>query len=133
MSADPQTTRLGSDLFIGGQCKRGAAGSLENIDPGNGETLRVFPCFFKGYLTKLTISFAIPRKHGQAPCRIRDDRRRTYEGGTVLLIGTTENVPELVRLLSGRKLPASSTDDFDTMFIVSIPTFGNSSVLSLKY
>ncbi|HET8842035.1 MAG TPA: aldehyde dehydrogenase family protein, partial [Ktedonobacteraceae bacterium] len=39
MSANPQTTTLGSDLFIGGQWRRGAAGSLENIDPGNGETL----------------------------------------------------------------------------------------------
>ena len=39
MSANPQTTTLGSDLFIGGQWKQGAAGSLENIDPGNGETI----------------------------------------------------------------------------------------------
>lgn len=39
MSANPKTTMLGSDLFIGGQWKRGAAGSLENIDPGNGETI----------------------------------------------------------------------------------------------
>ncbi len=58
---------------------------------------------------------------------------REHEGGTVLLVGTPENVPEVVRALSGRNLPASSTDDFDTMFIVSIPTFGDSSVLRLKY
>ena len=40
MSANPKTiTTLGSDLFIAGQWKPGDAGSLENIDPGNGETI----------------------------------------------------------------------------------------------
>jgi hypothetical protein len=39
MSAKTQTTTLGSDLFIDGQWKQGAAGSLENIDAGNGETI----------------------------------------------------------------------------------------------
>lgn len=40
MSANTKTiTTLGSDLFIGGQWKPGNAGYLENIDPGNGETI----------------------------------------------------------------------------------------------
>src|SRR5215831_1795244 len=41
MTAILPTTALSSDLFIGGQWKQGAAGSLENVDPGNGETIGV--------------------------------------------------------------------------------------------
>lgn len=39
MSVSTQSPTLGSDLLIGGQWRPGAAGSLENIDPGNGETI----------------------------------------------------------------------------------------------
>jgi hypothetical protein len=51
MSANPKTTTtLGSDLFIGGQWKQGAAGSLENIDPGNRETIDACT----GYVRRVT-------------------------------------------------------------------------------
>jgi succinate-semialdehyde dehydrogenase/glutarate-semialdehyde dehydrogenase len=41
MTAILHTAALSSDLFIGGQWKQGTAGSLENVDPGNGETIGV--------------------------------------------------------------------------------------------
>ena len=56
-----------------------------------------------------------------------------HEGGTVLLIGTRENVPQLLREFSGRDLTTAKYDEYDTVFVISIPTFGDSNVLRLRY
>lgn len=56
-----------------------------------------------------------------------------HEGGTVLLIGTRENVPQLLREFSGRDLTTAKDDEYDTVFVISIPTFGDSNVLRLRY
>jgi broad specificity phosphatase PhoE len=58
---------------------------------------------------------------------------REHEGGTVMLIATSATVPQLLRAFGGRDLAPSKDDDYDTAFVVSIPTFGDSSVLRLKY
>lgn len=56
-----------------------------------------------------------------------------HEGGTVLLIGTRENVPQLLREFSGRDVTTAKDDEYDTVFVISIPTFGDSNVLRLRY
>jgi len=56
-----------------------------------------------------------------------------HEGSTVLLIGTSANVPQLVRELSGRDIAPRKDDEYDTVYIVSVPTFGDSNVLRLSY
>lgn len=56
-----------------------------------------------------------------------------HDGGTVLLIGTSASVPQLLRALSGHDIVATKDDEYDSVFIVSIPTFGDSSVLRLRY
>lgn len=56
-----------------------------------------------------------------------------HEGDTVLLIGTSENVPQLLREFSGRDLGASKDDEYGTLFVISIPTFGDAKILRLKY
>ena len=58
---------------------------------------------------------------------------REHEGGTVLLIGTSATTPQLLRSLSDRDVPAPKDDEYDSVFVVSIPTFGNTSVLRLRY
>lgn len=58
---------------------------------------------------------------------------REHEGGTVLIVGTSENVSQLLRTLSGHDAPMRADDDTDTVFVVSIPTFGDSNVLRLRY
>jgi broad specificity phosphatase PhoE len=58
---------------------------------------------------------------------------REHEGGTVLLIGTSATVPQMLSTLSGRDVAATKDDEYDTVFVVSIPTFGDSSVLRLRY
>jgi len=56
-----------------------------------------------------------------------------HEGGTVLLIGTSASVPQLLRSLSDREVSAPKDDEYDSVFVVSIPTFGDTSVLRLRY
>jgi phosphohistidine phosphatase SixA len=56
-----------------------------------------------------------------------------HDGATVLLIGTSASLPPLLRALSGHDIAATKDDEYDSMFVVSIPTFGDSSVLRLRY
>jgi len=56
-----------------------------------------------------------------------------HDGETVLFVGTANNVPELVRELSGIEVPASPEREHDTLYVVSLPTFGSSRVLQMKY
>ncbi len=58
---------------------------------------------------------------------------REHEGGTALVIGTSNSVPQLLLALSGRDIPAVRDDEYDTVFIISIPTFGDTNVLKLRY
>ena len=58
---------------------------------------------------------------------------REHEGQSVLIVDTSENVSQLLRTLSGRDVAVAGDDESDTVFVVSIPTFGESNVLRLRY
>lgn len=55
-------------------------------------------------------------------------------GGRALVVGHSNTVPELVAALSGQSdVPAMSDEEFDTLYVVTVPSIGRSSVLRLKY
>jgi broad specificity phosphatase PhoE len=56
-----------------------------------------------------------------------------HRGGRVLIVGHSNTVPEIVQKLSGATVPAIGQDEYDTVYIVTVPTFGKSSVLRMKY
>jgi broad specificity phosphatase PhoE len=56
-----------------------------------------------------------------------------HEGGTVLIIGHSNTVPALIRELSGIEVGALAEDEYDTLYVVSIPTLGHPSVLRMEY
>jgi broad specificity phosphatase PhoE len=58
---------------------------------------------------------------------------REHDGGTVLFVGSTTSVPQLVHELSGLEVGAGTEMEHDTLYVVSIPTFGRASVLRLRY
>ncbi|MDB6044188.1 MAG: hypothetical protein JWM63_2739 [Gammaproteobacteria bacterium] len=58
---------------------------------------------------------------------------REHDGGTVLFVGSTSSVPQLVHELSGLEVGAGTEMEHDTLYVVSIPTFGRASVLRLRY
>lgn len=58
---------------------------------------------------------------------------REHDGGTVLFVGSNTSVPQLVKELSGLEVDGGKEIEHDTLYVVSIPTYGRASVLRLRY
>lgn len=58
---------------------------------------------------------------------------RGHDGGIVLFVGNGGNVPQLVHDLSGIEIGPSHDTEHDTVYVVSIPTYGKANVLRIKY
>jgi phosphohistidine phosphatase SixA len=55
-------------------------------------------------------------------------------GGLALIVGHSNTVPRLVAALSeANDVPAIDDQEFDTMYVVTVPTIGKASVLRMKY
>jgi hypothetical protein len=64
------------------------------------------------------------------PARTVSRVMREHAGGTVLVVASGDRMPELVRRLSGTRLPPGQDD---AGYIVGIPTFGRASLLRFRY
>jgi len=70
-----------------------------------------------------------------------DDPRRLarrvlheHRGGRILIVGHTDTIPALVEALSGAKdIPPIGTLEYGTMYVISVPRIGRSSVLRVTY
>jgi len=59
---------------------------------------------------------------------------RENHGAIALVIGHSNTVPEIVAALSGLKdVPPIGEEEFDTLYVVTVPTIGKASVLRMKY
>ena len=59
---------------------------------------------------------------------------RENRGGLALVVGHSNTVPESVATMAGvENVPPMDDEEFDTMYIVTVPTIGRASVLRLKY
>jgi len=59
---------------------------------------------------------------------------RENRGGLALVVGHGNTVPQIVQELSDAKeVPAFGEEEFDTMYVVTVPTIGKASVLRMKY
>jgi len=59
---------------------------------------------------------------------------RENRGGLALIVGHSNTVPEIVRALSGAdNVPPIGEEEFDTLYVVAVPTIGKASVLRMKY
>ena len=58
---------------------------------------------------------------------------RDHRGGRVLIVGHSNTVPQIVRKLSGMSIAEIGDDEYDNVYVVTVPSFGRSSVLGLKY
>jgi phosphohistidine phosphatase SixA len=55
-------------------------------------------------------------------------------GSIALIIGHSNTVPEIVAALSGAEdVPPIGEEEFDTLYVVTVPTIGKASVLRMKY
>jgi phosphohistidine phosphatase SixA len=63
-------------------------------------------------------------------------RRALHEnrGSRALIVGHSNTVPEIVAALArAEKVPPMGDEEFDTLYVVTVPTIGKASVLRLKY
>jgi 2,3-bisphosphoglycerate-dependent phosphoglycerate mutase len=59
---------------------------------------------------------------------------RENRGGLAIVVGHSNTVPQLVATMSrADAVPLMGDEDFDTMYVVTVPTIGKASVLRLKY
>jgi phosphohistidine phosphatase SixA len=59
---------------------------------------------------------------------------RENRGGRALVVGHSNTVPEIVASIARiEKVPPMGEDEFDTIYVVTVPTIGKVSVLRLKY
>jgi broad specificity phosphatase PhoE len=56
-----------------------------------------------------------------------------HEGGSVLIIGHSNTVPELIHEFGEIDVPPIADDDYDTLYVLSIPSFGHASLLRMEY
>ena len=55
-------------------------------------------------------------------------------GARALIVGHSNTVPEIVQALSGGKtVPPMGEDEYDTLYVVTVPSFGPATVLRMKY
>jgi len=58
---------------------------------------------------------------------------REHRGGRALIVGHSNTLPALVQKLSGQAVPEIPEEQYDDIYVVTVPSFGRSSVLRLKY
>lgn len=74
-----------------------------------------------------------PTPAGKPSAIVRELLRR-HRGRTVVVVGHSNTVPELVAALSdGRVSPVIADDEFDSIFVVTVNRAGAASVLRLRY
>jgi broad specificity phosphatase PhoE len=68
------------------------------------------------------------------PSEIARKALRDNRGGIALVVGHSNTVPDIVRALASvDHVPLFADEEFDTIYIVSVPTIGDASVLRMKY
>ena len=59
---------------------------------------------------------------------------RENRGGRAMIVGHSNTVPEIVAALADTSdVPPIGDEEFDTLYVVTVPTIGRASVLRMKY
>ena len=65
---------------------------------------------------------------------ITDEIVREHKGKIVLVVGHSNTVPELIgNMGASKKVPPIEHDEYDNIYIVSIPWFGKTKTIRLRY
>jgi broad specificity phosphatase PhoE len=57
---------------------------------------------------------------------------REHPGGTALVIGSGEALPQMIRELHGVDLPAAAPGESDILYMVSVPSFGRAHLVRIR-
>lgn len=65
---------------------------------------------------------------------VLDDILENHKGEIVLVVGHSNTIPELIANLgASKKVPPIAEDEYDNIYIVSIPWFGKTKTIRLRY
>jgi len=56
-----------------------------------------------------------------------------HDGDAVLIVGHSNTVPALIHELGDIDVPPIGDDEYDTLYVLSIPSFGHASLLRMEY
>ena len=58
---------------------------------------------------------------------------RDHRGGAVLIVGHSNTIPQIIERISGIHIPPIADEEFDGIYVVSVPTVGRASLLRIEY
>jgi broad specificity phosphatase PhoE len=65
---------------------------------------------------------------------VLDTILKEYKGKIILIVGHSDTVPRLIANLgASKKVPPIQEDEFDNIYVVSIPWFGKTKTIRLRY
>lgn len=76
---------------------------------------------------------ANPRMVSQDSIRAVVDKIYEQAGGAVLVVGHSNTLPEVIKMLGGDIIPSLGERDYDDIFIVTVYEKGKSKVIRVKY
>lgn len=56
-----------------------------------------------------------------------------HRGGSVLIVGHSNTLPQLIEQMSGVRVPEIADDEYDQIYVLSVPTLGKANLLKLEY
>ncbi|MGH7130170.1 MAG: SixA phosphatase family protein [Planctomycetaceae bacterium] len=65
---------------------------------------------------------------------VLDDIVKSHKGKIVLIVGHSNTIPQLIAELgASKKVPPIADDEYDNIYIISIPWFGKTKTIRLRY
>lgn len=65
---------------------------------------------------------------------IMDEIVRTHKGKIILVVGHSNTVPEMIgNMGASKKVPGIDENEYDNLYVVSIPWFGKTKTIRLRY
>ena len=74
-----------------------------------------------------------PREVTEESVRELTKKVETHAGAAVLIVGHTNSIPEVIRMLGGDIVPKIDESKFDDLFVVTVYAGGRAKVVQLKY
>lgn len=81
----------------------------------------------------LSVKPSNPREVSEESLRELTKKVEAHAGGAVLIVGHSNSVPEVIRMLGGDAVPKIDESKFDDLFVVTVYAGGRAKVVHLKY
>ena len=81
----------------------------------------------------LKISPTNPRQIAEESTKETVDKIMSHAGGSVLVVGHSNSIPDVIKMLGGDVAPAIDEKKFDDLFVVTVYAKGKAKVAHLKY